>query len=104
MTSQYDNPKLWARVPGTRGKDYVSVAAPVPEAWKRLRYWPGFEVGQVRYVSGEYEIRGRVYGTRKSYTVWRQGAELDLSIASRLKDAKARAVKNANGEDRMHVA
>jgi len=104
VTTQYDNPKLWALVSDEAGKDYVSVAAPVPEAWKRLRYWPGFTPGQVRYTSGEYEIRGRAYGTRRSYTVWRQGVELPLTLTGSLAEAKARAVNNANGLDRMHVA
>jgi len=106
MTTQYDNPKLWACVPGTRGKDYVSVAAPIHDRmeWRRVRYWPGFKPGEIRYVSGEYEIRGLPYGTRRSYTVWRQGVELPLSITGSLKDAKERAAKNARGEDRVHVA
>jgi hypothetical protein len=98
--SQYDNPKLWVLVSDERGKDYVSVAAAVPEKWTRAR-WPA---GELRYASGEYEIRGLPYGTRRSYTVWRQGVELPLSITGSLKDAKERAAKNARGEDRTHVA
>lgn len=98
---QYDNPKLWVLVDDTHGKDYVSVAAPEPIEWKRAPAGPR----KLIYTSGEYEIRAVSYGkTGRSYTVWRQGVELPLSLTGLLRDAKARAVKNARGEDRMHVA
>jgi hypothetical protein len=100
MTTQYDNPKLWVLVSGEWGKDYVSTATAVPEKWVRYSY----PDGMVLHSSGEYEIRGHRYGTRRSYTVWRQGVELPLTLTGVLKDAKARAVKNAQGLDRMHVA
>lgn len=110
MNSQYDNPKLWTLVSDEAGKDYVSTAAPEPLAWRRERRVQGFFDVMV-YTSGNYEIRGHESGrdsdnnvVRRSYTVWRQGVELPLSLTSRLRDAKARALKNARGEDRMHVA
>jgi hypothetical protein len=97
--NQYDNRKLWVLVSDEAGKDYVSVAAPVPETWN-------LEIdgkGRITYVSGQYTIR-RGLGTRRSYTVLRQGVELSLSLTGSLAVAKARAVKNAHGLDRMHVA
>jgi hypothetical protein len=100
MTTEYDNPKLWALVSDEWGKDYVSVAASLPEKWT-LGQWPNDEL---RYVSGEYEIRARKCGARRSYTVWRQDVELPLSLTGSLADAKARAVNNANGLDGVHVA
>ncbi len=104
MTTQYDNPKLWVLVSDEWGKDYVSVAAPVPRFWTRTRGWPEQDVLLYTSESGEYEIRGHKYGTRRSYTVWRQGVELPLSLTTLLVEAKARAVNNARGLDRLHVA
>lgn len=100
---QYDDPKLWKLVSDKAGKDYVSAPAAVPERWSP-RSIKNAVVDLVIYVSGEYEIRGHRYGTRRSYTVWRNGVELPLSFTGQLKDAKERAVKNARGEDRMHLA
>lgn len=95
---QYDNSKLWKLVSDQRGKDYVSVPTVEPVVWRR-------EV-LVAYDCGEYRIIGRLAGRadRRSYTVWRLGHELPLAFYSRLKDAQARAVKNAAGKDRMHLA
>lgn len=104
MTTQYDNPKLWVLVSDEWGKDYVSVATTVPKSWARTRGWPDQDILLYTCESGEYEIRGHKYGTRRSYTVWRQGVELPLTLTGSLRDAKARAVNNANGLDRMHVA
>lgn len=96
--NQYDNPKLWALVSDTAGKDYVSVAAEVPTVWTR-----GYnKQGKMIYVFGEYTIlRHKADGP---YTVFRRDVELPLSLSSRLRDAKERAIKNARGGDRMHVA
>lgn len=99
MTSEYDNRKLWVLVSDAWGKDYVSVAAPVPVKWERKLD----DKGRITYVSGQYTIR-RALGARRSYTVFRQGVELSLSLTSSLAVAKARAVKNAHGLDRVHVA
>lgn len=97
--SQYDNRKLWVLVSDAAGKDYVSVAAPVPEVWETK-----FDArGRIMHVSGQYVIR-RGLGARRSYTVFRQGVELSLSLTSSLAVAKARAVKNAHGLDKVHVA
>lgn len=98
VPSQYDNPKLWVLVSSERGKDYVSVAAQVPTRWTR-----GYsKQGKMIYTFGQYTIlRHKADGP---YTVFRMGVELPLSFYGRLKDAKERAVKNARGGDRMHVA
>lgn len=99
---QYDNPKLWKLV---SYKGYVSVPAEVPTRWSQ-RSIKSALIDVVIYVSGEYEIRGYAPSTarRRSYTVYRQGVELPLSFTGLLRIAKDRAVKNARGEDRMHLA
>jgi hypothetical protein len=103
--SQYENPALWTPVPREDGgKRYASVPAEIPKTWHRAPN--SLEPGCLVYSASEYRIVGRVVsGTkRRHYTVWRQGAELPLSLTGSLRDAKRRAIKNALGEDRMDVA
>ena len=103
MTSQYEDQQLWKLTSDEWGRDYVSVPTQVPTTWTLLHGWP--DRGVLLYKSGtQYEIRAHRYGTRRSYTVWRKGVELPLALYSRLLDAKKRAIKNARGLDRMHVA
>jgi hypothetical protein len=85
----------------TDGHLHTSVPAEVPVAW-RAHYLASGLV----YMSGVYAIRRRSYGwTKYSYAVLREGVELPLGgTYSRLKDAKERAVKNAEGKDRVNVA
>ena len=104
LLAQYNNPKLWkldeSQLPR---KVYVSVPMDISGGmlWKREPAGPR----KLTYTSGEYEIRAVSYGkTGRSYTVWRQGVELPLSLTGLLREAKARAVENARGEDRMNVA
>jgi hypothetical protein len=84
------------------GHLHTSVPAEVPVAW-RAHYLASGLV----YISGDavYAIRRRSYGMKYSYAVLREGVELPLGgTYSRLKDAKERAVENAEGRDRVHVA
>lgn len=81
--------------------DYVSIAAAVPTAWERI-----YSGSHLTWLSGPYTIKRHSHsGSRRaSYTVLRENEELPLAFYSRLKDAKDRAVTNAEGRDRMHVA
>lgn len=99
---QYDNPNLWRLVSDKGGKDYASVKTVEPVVWVRETRQGNI----LAYRCGEYEIIGRVYGKmdRRVYIVRRLGVELPLSFTGLLRDAKARAVKNSRGEDRMHLA
>jgi hypothetical protein len=99
---QYDNPKLWQLIGILPGKDYASVPTEEPVVWVRRT----LDGGKLAYDCGEYRIIGRLVGKadRRSYTVHRLGYELPLSFYTHLRDAQARAVKNAAGKDRMHLA
>ena len=87
------------------GHRYVSVPTRVPKAWQQ---WTD-EDHILKYGSGDYLIIRRPYGKRFSYDLKRivedssmeSGFTLtDLGPAySRLKDAKAHAVRNAQGFD-----
>ena len=77
------------------GHRYVSVPTTVPVKWARAYD----EHGKLCYGSGEYQIVREPYGSRHTYTVYRDGEELSLSWTSSLRDAKARAVINARGND-----
>lgn len=84
------------------GHLHVSVPAGVPNGpWKR-----GDDGRQTLiYKQGEYVIKGKRYGvSRRCYEVYRNGHLLPLSLTGRLSDAKARAIRNARGEDRVNVA
>lgn len=95
----YD-PKHWT---SEDGHLHVSVPTAVPEKWS-----PRHTVNGLSYFSqnGVYEIRRRPYGLSQwSYSVYRDGVELVLGgLYSLLRDAKARAVKNAQGKDTVHIA
>lgn len=93
----YD-PRHWAT---TDGHHHVSIAAPAPTEWKPRRA----EDGSLTYVSGTYSIR-RIYRgySQSTYIVFRDGVELILAFYPRLRDAKERAVKNAEGRDVVNVA
>lgn len=91
------NARHWAHV---GNGDYVSIAAPVPEMWERQ-----IVNGVMVYVSGDYTIKRYIgISGNRSYTVWREGEELTLAFYGRLADAKIRAIRNARGEDTVHVA
>lgn len=91
------NAKHWSTKDGHR---HVSIPTEVPEAWKQ-RYT---DKGLI-YFSGDYKIIREPYASRHTYAVWRNEEELPLgSLYGRLKDAKARAVKNAMGNDVMNMA
>lgn len=91
----YDNEKHWQT---EDGRLFLSVPTTEPAAWKR-KYR---QDGKLIYTSGDYTIvRHKADGP---YNVYRDGVELPLSFTGLLKIAKERAVKNARGEDRMHVA
>jgi hypothetical protein len=82
------------------GHLHTSVPAEVPLAWRAH-----FLASGLVYMSGVYAIRRRSYGTKYSYAVLREGVQLPIGgVYSRLKDAKERAVKNAEGRDRVNVA
>lgn len=107
MTTDYENKKLWRRdLSRLLVKSYLSVPTKKPGPWRREhRKDPILDV--MIYTSGEYEIRGHLYGTgsrRRSYTVWRLGVELPLLFTGSLRDAKLHAVINAAGRGRMNVA
>jgi hypothetical protein len=84
----------------TDGHHFVSVAASVPTSWKRVRR----EDGKLAYLNGSYAIVRTLYGTSWMYDVFRDGVRLPLAFTRQLRAAKARAVKNAEGLDEMHVA
>lgn len=80
------------------GHRYVSVKTEVPKAWQQ---WTD-EDHILKYGSGDYLIVRRPYGKSFSYDLKRlvDGELTDLGPAySRLKDAKAHAVRNAQGLD-----
>lgn len=83
------------------GHRHVSVPTEVPVKWSIHRLASG-----LTYISGTYVIRRDHYvGSRYMYTVLRQGVELPLGgLYSRLKYAKERAVRNAEGRDVVNVA
>lgn len=95
----YSNPAHWTTADGHR---YVSVSAEVPTAWKRDRN----KGGHLVYRSGPYEIRRTLVSgrSRATYEVFRDGVPLSLSFTGSLADAKARAVRNAEGRDVVNVA
>lgn len=83
------------------GHRHVSVPTEVPVTWRQRHDGQG----RLIYFSGPYRIVRRSYGTKYSYAVQREGVELPLgNLYSRLKDAKERAVKNAEGRDVVNVA
>lgn len=91
------DPRHWAYV---GNGDYVSIAAPEPTTWER-------EIvnGALVYISGDYTIKRYIGPSgNRSYTVWREDEELTLAFYGRLADAKIRAIRNARGEDKVHVA
>lgn len=93
----YDNEKHWTTVDGYL---FTSVPTERPGPWKRVRVGP-----DLIYSSGSYEIIGRPYGrARRTYTVYRDGVELELSFTGSLREAKHTAVINAAGRGRMNVA
>lgn len=83
------------------GHMHVSVPSEVPKLWEKT--YVGVHLA---YVSGPFTIvRSPYVGRRCTYSVQRDRVELPLGgLYSRLKDAKDRAVKNAEGRDRMNVA
>lgn len=89
----------------TDGHLHTSVPTTVPVDWK-----PRAADAGLTYVSGAYTIaRTRYASTRYAstgytYTVFRDGVELSLGFYSRLRDAKERAVSNAEGRDVVNVA
>lgn len=91
------DPRHWAT---TDGHHYTSVPTTVPVDWK-----PTHADSGLVYVSGAYKIVRMPYGaTGSTYTVFRDGVELSLAFFNRLRDAKARAVSNAEGRDVVNVA
>jgi hypothetical protein len=96
---QYDNPKLWTLTDERPGRQYASVPTARPVNWKQQ-----LGLRKLAYTSGEYAIVRNTAGRSVTYTLFRLDVELPLGFYSRLKDAKARAVKNAAGKDRMRVA
>lgn len=97
----YENEQHWILKPEGNVKVYWSVPTTVPDVWHSGLN----ERGQMVHTSGAYEIR-RLYcnGSKRHYAVYRDGVELPLSYTALLYVAKARAVKNALGKDRMNVA
>lgn len=93
----YD-PRHWT---SKDGHLHISVPTKEPAGWFRADF-----DGEIRYVSyqGCYMIRRQTGGKRPTFTVYRGAEELPLAFYSRLIDAKARAVKNARGEDTVNVA
>jgi hypothetical protein len=79
------------------GHRYTSVPTEVPRIWER-----GYAMCGLTYVSAgrEYEI----LKTRNAYALYRNGRPLVLGTYYRLKDAKARAVTNAQGLDVWNIA
>lgn len=86
----------------TDGHRYTSVPTEVPVLWHSFR-----EPGELSYASGPYLIRRRQYGTKFSYDLLRDVDGYLTTVSpmfSRLKDAKARAEKNARGLDVLNWA
>lgn len=89
------------------GHLYRSIPTDIPQRWERRI---DDEDDTITYASGEYEIE-RVdtrrhpdgFGGCLYFTLTRQTVALHFPF-SRLKDAKAHAVKNARGEDVVNVA
>jgi hypothetical protein len=97
-TSPRENPRHWST---TDGHHFVSVPAPVPTDWNRGRDI----AGNLVYARDPYRIVRRLHGRSSwSYTVFRDGVELGLSLTSSLAEAKDRAVRNAEGRDTVDVA
>lgn len=86
----------------TDGHRYTSVPTEVPVLW-----YSHFDGGELIYTSGPYLIRRRKYGTKFSYDLCRDVDGYLTTVSrmfSRLKDAKARAEKNARGLDVLNWA
>lgn len=95
--AEYRNRRHWTT---TDGHLHTSVPTTVPVDWKQKYTDDG-----LTYVSGPYSIRRDPYcRTGYTYTVYRDGVDLGLAFYSRLRDAKARAVTNAEGRDVVNVA
>lgn len=77
------------------GHRYTSIPTEVPTVW-----W----LGPDGRSSGDYKIRTRPHGSGRTFDLYRNGRPLVLATYSRLKDAKARAVKNAQGLDVWNIA
>jgi hypothetical protein len=80
------------------GHHYVSIPTPAPKTWHR---WTRDD-SVLTYTSSDYLIVRRPYGKSFGYDLKRlvDGEQTDLGPAySRLKDAKAHAVRNAQGLD-----
>lgn len=95
------NEKIWKLVDDKFGKTYRSIPTDVPPTeWKR----EGRPTGELWYASGPYRIERRAYGLSAwTYVVFRDGEGL-FGLHPRLKDAKLFAMKNAAGQDTVHVA
>jgi hypothetical protein len=90
------DPRHWAT---TDGHHYVSIPTRVPTDWRQKHSDSG-----LIYIHQPYVIRRDSHGsTGYSYTLLRDGVEIGLPYR-RLRDAKAHAVRNAEGRDEVHVA
>ncbi len=96
MNHNIKNPEYWSTRDGRR---YISVPTRIPTGWT-----PAETKGRLVYVSGVYTIVRKPYGKSYTFTVCRDGIDLPLAFYSRLKDAKSRAVQNAQGRDVVNVA
>lgn len=91
------DPRHWTTADGHR---YTSIPTVVPAEWKQKHADTG-----LTYVSGDYTIVRLQYGaTGFVYDLYRDDVVLVLAFYSRLKDAKERAVQNAEGRDVVNVA
>lgn len=98
MNHTTPDPRHWATTDGHR---YTSIPTTVPAEWRRIRN----DEGHLTYLAGAYTIVRRPYGRASwSYTVYRDGIELRLSLTAMLHAAKERAVENAEGRDVVNVA
>lgn len=88
----------------TDGHLHTSIPTVVPEKWTPALVGNSLlSTERLVYVSGSYVIKREPYGARWTYVLFRGRVPIGLGC-SRLKDAKAHAVKNARGEETVNVA
>jgi hypothetical protein len=88
------------------GHLHTSIPTTVPSRWTPASTGRNDQLGreQLVYVSGDYVIKRESRGRSAwTYVLHRNRVPIGLG-ASRLKDAKAHAVKNARGEETVNVA
>jgi len=88
----------------TDGHLHTSIPTTVPGPRWQPTESGSFDQWRITYVSRDYSIRRIPHGSGFVYDLYRGKVRINLAPHPRLKDAKAHAVRNAQGLDRVNVA